>query len=112
MDKCQLCFNLSPEALSHLIEGQLAIVFIFLSGLKDASLKLSQICLDCQIIWKALSMFKGDWDVDDMRNSIELRIAIGRPLQLICRTAGLHLELYLPRRIGMHSPHQSLLLPR
>lgn len=92
MARCDVCLNLQPETLSLLPPGQRAVCFVTIGDLK-ASIAASS-CAECPLILNALSSHKINWDAKDDRQSVEIQIALGKPLRLFWRREAIYLELF------------------
>jgi hypothetical protein len=56
---------------------------------------------ECTLIWNALLCYKTTWREEDNSLSAELRIAVGKPLQLFFRRDLLYLGLFSENKNGM-----------
>ncbi|TVY56194.1 hypothetical protein LCER1_G002513 [Lachnellula cervina] len=92
MARCDGCLNLQPETLSLLPPGQRAVCFVTIGDLK-ASIAASS-CAECTLILNALSSHKINWDAKDDRQSVEIQMALGKPLRLFWRREAIYLELF------------------
>jgi hypothetical protein len=103
MAKCPVCSNLQPDLLSDVPIGNRAVLFVPIADLKlSISAPSSSCCPECALIWHALTCYKTTWDETDSTQSVELRIAVGKPLQLFFRREGLYLELFSRRPNGVY----------
>ncbi|RDW75391.1 hypothetical protein BP6252_06533 [Coleophoma cylindrospora] len=93
---CLVCANLLPTELEDpaMLPGQQRVTrFILLSDLRDSATNTS--CSSCQLLLAALNLYKEDYEESDNSYSLELRLGIGRPLQLFWRrNDAIYIEIF------------------
>lgn len=80
---CANCSDLLPAQLNSLRADQRATLFILLSDLRLSATTTS--CASCKLLLDALNLYKKDYQEGDNGNYVELRLAVGKPLQLFWR---------------------------
>jgi hypothetical protein len=77
---CEVCSKLGVgEAKLGL--NQRWIKFVELSALRASSEAAD--CAECVLIWDAIQIYREEWERNDLSTFLELRMAPGKPLQLI-----------------------------
>ena len=90
--RCEVCYDLRPAALGGLQAGQRAIHFIEVGELRRSDKQRG--CTICRMLFQALRTRKLQWNEEDDRSPIELRIGTGIPLQLFYRRDAIYLEVF------------------
>lgn len=91
---CPVCLDLLPPQLNDPAAraGSPATHFIWLSDLRNSVENSS--CFACNLLLSALSLYKV-LDESDNRFSLELRLAIGKPLKLFWRSNdAIYIEIF------------------
>lgn len=94
--RCTTCENLSPETLSVVKPEQYATIFI--DELQLVSSASSGQCLECRMLYDAISLKRTQWATERQASlSIVLNVAVGRPLQIIWNKVGIFLRISRPQ---------------
>ena len=91
--QCSICNNLLPETLQYVKPGQLATIFIDEYELSVSAQAGS--CSECRLLFDAISLRREQWaDSKEESLSIVVKVAIGKPIQIVWNKAGIFLQIF------------------